>query len=184
MWGCNQSKIAGNQEGRPHLGAHEWAVVVPLVAALVAGACIASGGDAIDDMVEVLGDESVPRTVAIKVVGAVAKPGIYHVEAGTSIGQLLEQVEPTAEANLRRLNQEAPLTRSRTLKIKAQEMIAIVVDGAAVTTGIVQVPKGTRLADWAAQADLDADADRTALTSRRYLKNGERIVVPRKKSFL
>ncbi|NPV27181.1 MAG: hypothetical protein HPY81_06990 [Firmicutes bacterium] len=55
------------------------------------------------------GTEKVPARVTVHVVGAVEKPGVYQLPAGTRVFEAIEQARALPEANLEAINLAEPL---------------------------------------------------------------------------
>ncbi len=57
----------------------------------------------------------------IRVEGAIHFPGWYQVERGSTLGALMERVGPLPDADLSRLDLEAPITSARKVKVPARK---------------------------------------------------------------
>ncbi len=66
------------------------------------------------------GVEHYPKNplIEISVEGKVHKPGTYQVEKGTRVAQVILLSEPYEDANLKRLNLEAMITRRRKIVVR------------------------------------------------------------------
>lgn len=56
--------------------------------------------------------------IEVAVKGAVAKPGMYQVEKGTLVQDVIQMAEPFETANLKRIKLDSKITRRRTIHIR------------------------------------------------------------------
>ena len=96
-----------------------------------------------------------------------AKPGLYEVEAGTRLEEVLSQARPKRFADLSPHDPESRILASCQIQIKPLTELIIQVEG----VGEVRVPPGTRICDLKKILSLHS----AALKSRRLLKQGEKI---------
>ncbi len=114
-----------------------------------------------------------PHTnIEVTINGAVSAAGDYELPTGTILSDLLEQAQPTRDADLSRLRTQRKLKNGEEITIPTQKKLTIYLNGEPV-----QIPKGTRLCDLRLWIDLDPKiADQ--LKAKRLLKDGEQINYP------
>lgn len=120
------------------------------------------------------------ENILIAVSGAVKKPGEYRVAAGTPLAAVLRKARPLSQANLMGLDLGSPMESSRDVFIPELSEITVFVSGAVLAPVALTLPVASRVSDLKSKVALSADADKSYFRRRRRLKNGEKIVVPKK----
>lgn len=121
--------------------------------------------------------------IEIEIAGAVARPGIYQVFPGTLVSQALKKARPKALANLKKW--DAALRISEPQKFVVEELveISVLIVGAVEERLDLKVAPQTRVCDLKTKvrfADADPEFVNSFFKQRRRLKEGEKIVVPKK----
>ena len=119
--------------------------------------------------------------IAIRVEGAVKKPGIYSVAEGTSVEEVLGRAKCHRDAILEAILLDTPLTEEQTIFIPDREYLAITATGCVKEEGVFHVPLGTRVSDLKKILPLLPDADRSLFRSRRYVRHLDHFSVERRK---
>lgn len=122
----------------------------------------------------------VSQDIHISIQGAIAKPGDYTLKQGSTLGQLLDLVEPLPEADLSRQKRNKKLREGQHIYVPPKTMITIHLEGAVEQPGVVQVTKGTRMNELISKVALLPEADPKPLQKKRRLKDQEVIVIPKK----
>ncbi|MEX1012767.1 MAG: SLBB domain-containing protein [Waddliaceae bacterium] len=118
-----------------------------------------------------IGEETqiINNEVEVQVFGEVANPGSYWVQKGTPLKDVIIKAEPTADANLKKLDQEALLVRKRVITIPKTKTITVFLNDA-MERQTLKVSEGTR------RGDL---TDIKLKYPNRKLKDGEEFHVNR-----
>ena len=118
--------------------------------------------------------------ILVAVSGAVKKPGEYHVPAGTPLEAVLRRAKPLPHANLKGLSLKEPIDAPRDLFVEELTEITVFVSGAVQEPMKLTLPARSRVSDLKSKVVLSPDADKSYFRRRRWLKNGEKIEVPKK----
>lgn len=123
-----------------------------------------------------------PKTAMVSIQGAVAKPGIYQIELGSSLIESARKAKPSRFADLQNLALEKAVDGTLVLNIQKLAEIEITISGSVLNPGPIKLPAGSRLCDLKSKIQTSDQADRTFLKSRRLLKNGEKVEIPQAES--
>lgn len=164
------------------LASSEWFLAASLLAIMASLAAIAkiNSGKAFSQ-IEIY-EAAQPKTVVVSVQGAVAKPGNYQIELGSSLIETARKAKPSRFANLQNLALEKSPDGTLTLNIKELSEIEITITGSVQNPGSVRLPAGSRLCDLKSKIQCCDQADRAFLKSRRLLRDGEKVEIPQAES--
>ncbi len=115
--------------------------------------------------------------IQVRVEGAVEYPGVYIVERGALVQDVLIKAQPTNQADLKRLSQNKKVRDGQTLKIPSKEYISIQLKGAVEKPGVIVVAKGTLMHELPTLVKFSPGANLNKLQQKRKLKEGEVIQV-------
>lgn len=152
----------------------EWFLTFSLLTLLISLFAIAKIQSGIADY-----DESDPiPMVKIEIRGAVAKPGDYLIERGTPFKLAIQKAKPSSFANFRDYDLNQPIMESKIIDLKELPEIRVIVKGAIEQITQLHLPPRTRVCQIKRLLPLHPKADLAQFKSRRYLKDGETIVIP------
>lgn len=100
---------------------------------------------------------------------------------GTKIGDLLPEVSPLPQADLKRLPLARELQEGQRIEFRLTQKIKVYASGAGVREGWVVLDEGATGADFLAKVALSEGALTTKIRRRKRLKDGERIEIPLRK---
>lgn len=121
------------------------------------------------------------QEINVMIQGAVEYPGNYTFPKGATVGDLLEKSKPKPQANLSKVILLKKLRDGQIIRIPALTMLTVKIKGAVTSPGELMIPKGTRLMDLLEIVKFDPEADINALESKRKLKEGEIVYIPKQK---
>ena len=157
----------------------EWLLVVSLIFIMTAlvviakvNACRASSSLDVKDLQQ--------ETILVTIEGAVAKPGVYPVIAGTPVGEVLRKARPKPLANLQILPLAQLVEEPLFLQVEECKEVTVSVSGAVERPMEITVAAGSRICDLKTKVNLTAEANKSFFRRRRLLKNGDKIEVPKK----
>jgi hypothetical protein len=162
------------------LGPSEWPLVLSLlfiIAALIVVAKINAYRASAAIAERALDREE----IVVKVTGAVIKPGEYRIEPGTELGVVLRKARPKINANLQGILMGEQIVEPREIYVEELSEIAVWVQGEVVEPVKIVMPADARISDLRSKISLTEEAEKTFFKSRKRLKNGEIIEVPKKK---
>lgn len=122
----------------------------------------------------------ISEDIFVTLSGAVKKPGVYRVSAGTTLGVVLRRAQPSFYADLGSLPLEDILLKSAHFNVKELQEICVKIKGAVLQPVLLTLPIGSKISDLKSKIVLTSEADRVFLKSRKKLRNGDEIVVPKK----
>ncbi len=160
------------------LPAHEWLIIVLIIAILLILSAIAYLGEERFLPSTGVSHDLVSQEIEVIIAGAVTKPGTYVLRKDALLKDLLELCKPLPEADLRRLNLEGKLRHGQKVRIITKPLITIFVGGAVEKPGALQVLKGTKLEDLLKHIQFTPEADLKKMQRKRRLKDQEVIHVP------
>jgi protein involved in polysaccharide export with SLBB domain len=118
--------------------------------------------------------------ILVTIDGAVKKPGQYTVYAGSTVGQLVRKAKPTGDANLQALPLKEILDGPRHIVVEELKEIRVFVEGAIAEPVEVVLPPKSRISDLKSKVNFTDETEKTFFRRRKLLKNGDKIVVPKK----
>jgi DNA uptake protein ComE-like DNA-binding protein len=118
--------------------------------------------------------------ILVTVTGAVAKPGDYKVPAGTLVESVLRKARPKLHANLKDISLKLPIEAPTHLVVEELSEITVFVQGAVEKPLKLTLPAKSRVSDLRSKVVLSAEGDKSYFRRRRWLKDGEKIEVPKK----
>ena len=124
---------------------------------------------------------ALPLLCAVKIEGAVKKPGLYPVPEGTELKAVLRKASPTRFADLRNIDLTARIEGPLEIFLEELKEITVRVEGAVLTPVELKLPIQAKVSDLRSQISLALDADASFFKSRRMLKEGEILTVPKKR---
>jgi hypothetical protein len=157
----------------------EWLLVVSLIFIMAALVVIAKV-NAHRASSLIVSEDLKQETVLVTIEGAVAKPGVYPVLAGSLVGEALRKARPKPLANLQILPLGQLVEGPLHIKVEELSEVTVYVVGAVVEPVEMVLPAGSRICDLKAKVNLTAEANKSFFRRRKLLKNGEKIVVPKK----
>ncbi len=119
--------------------------------------------------------------VHVTIEGFVDRPGVYDLPKGMPVGEALRKARPKRFADLRNIDLKRPITSS-VLKIEPLCSLQIHVMGEVTAPGTIEVEPGTRICQLKQKIALTPDADLTFFKKRKFVDDGDVIVVPCKKN--
>jgi hypothetical protein len=117
----------------------------------------------------------------VTIDGAVKKPGIYQVLPGTPLKKIVKKSCPTRSADLKKIDLEALVEGPLEVHVGAITEIGVRIEGAVSAPLTLTLPVGTKVHDLRSKISLNPEADPTIFKSRRMLKDGEILTVPKKR---
>ena len=157
----------------------EWLLIstfLILLASLAVYARLAKGKMGQPVSVEIA---QVEESVSIAISGAVAKPGVYAAKVGSPLRVVVNKSRPLKFADLKSLDLERRIEDSFELIINELSEISVRVQGAVAEPVELRVPAGSRVSDLKSKVILLEDADPKILKSRRVLRDGEVVEIPK-----
>ncbi|MDE3045621.1 MAG: SLBB domain-containing protein, partial [Verrucomicrobiota bacterium] len=88
-----------------------------------------------------------PPLIEVSVEGQVTYPGVYSIEKGTPLEEVLRKVKPKRLANLKEIQPGARVLEPLHLVIGELTELAVRLEGAVQEPGEVRVPIGSRISD-------------------------------------
>jgi hypothetical protein len=157
----------------------EWALVASLLVflsslLLVAKINSSRAAAAID------AGEFVQEEILVTIDGAVKKPGAYAVWSGATLEQVLRKAKPTAEADLRTLPLKEILNGPKHIVVEPLKEITVFVTGAIAEPAEISLPPRSRICDLKNKVIFTPETEKTFFRRRKLLRNGDKIVVPKK----
>lgn len=160
------------------LDTSDWSLVISLFL-IICSIVIVAKIKAIRATALVLDAELKPKSVVVRVEGAVKKPGEFHVAPGTLVQDVIKKAKPRRFADIQKLPLLAPIDGSMTICLEKMREISVRVCGEAEEVQL-RLPWGSRLSDLRSKLSLTKEADISFFKGRRLLKEGEVIEVPKK----
>lgn len=166
-----------------HLAPAEWLAVIAIMGFLIMLTALSMlGSGDLEDLDLGAPHHLKPQFFEVLIQGAVTKPGSYQVPVEARIKEIVALAEPSPEADLKGIKATSKVRNGQVINVPAKEMIEIKVSGAVKGKAqTVKIPRGTRLNELEAYVAFDGKADIAKLDRKRYLRNGEEVVVPYKK---
>lgn len=122
-----------------------------------------------------------PQTVEVEILGAVAHGGLYSLDRGATLADLLALSIPLEGADLRGFDLEHPLRNRQRIEIRRGETIEVELFGEGVRPELVRLPDGATVGDLLKLAELEPDAALWRLRKRQLLHDGDRIEIRKKR---
>lgn len=167
------------EENISSLKVHEW-LAITIVTGIIGGlACLTSfntRGEAGKSDSAWVASQTSGFDVVIK--GAVAYPGVYHLQSEMKMRDLLDIAGISSNADLRRFSLESMIKRGRIINVPSRAMINVHLKGAVNNDQILTLPKNSKLEDLIGMGEFAKDADLAFLKKKRKLKADEVIIVP------
>lgn len=157
------------------LAVHEWAALFVAIGVLLL-LCFLSFLN--EEFPEYPYDENM---VEVEILGSVRYPGEYKFPKNTRMSDLLFLAEPTAAADLKKINSKALLRHGQIIRIKEGAKITVYLEGA-VKKRVLELPKGTKVNELLKRDILAENGDPKILNKKRCLKDKEIICVEEKKT--
>ena len=123
--------------------------------------------------------ESQPEFL-VEINGAVKKPGEYLVSEGTTLGAVLRRAGLSPFADLHLFSLDKILFERVQITVPFLSEVRVHLSGAVENCSEQSFPIGTRICDIKSKIALKEEADLTFFKSRKKLKNGDEIEVPKK----
>lgn len=120
---------------------------------------------------------TLPSFTEVRVEGAVKQPGKVRVNAGSTLRDVMAQVEITSEADLKRLKLDTKVRHGQIIKVPAHKMIEVTITGAVENPGQYRLPSGTTVAELTKFVTFSPDANLPKIRKKR-LKHGDAIEIP------
>jgi len=121
------------------------------------------------------------QTFSVTIKGEVANPGTFTAKEGRRLGDIVKKSRPKRFADIRALNLDSPIESSMEIEIALLKEIIVHIEGAVELPINLTLPAGARISDLKSKIHLREDADFKFLQRRRLLKDGETIVIPKKR---
>ncbi len=171
--------MTNQQTSSPYLPLHEWCVIILFCVILLILAGFALGNQ--KRLPPSLPSEPVLTTLQVKIMGQVAKPGVYRLPLKATVKELLEQAQPLSSADLSQVKERRQLRDGQTIHIPERHWITIEITGAVQQPGPLTVLSGTRYCELADQLEVLPEAELKFLRKKKsFLKEGAVIEVPLK----
>jgi hypothetical protein len=117
--------------------------------------------------------------VELHISGHVRKPGLYSVELGTPMLEVIVKAQPKAYADLSVFFNEVAADEARECVVAPLAELHVHVSGACAEVDL-HLPVGSRVSDLKAKLSLAPEADLSFFKKTRLLKNEENIKIPLK----
>lgn len=164
---------------KKNLTSSEWFLAASLLAIMASLVAIAKINSSKAIAHVQIAEAEKTELIPVSVYGAVAKPGAFLIEKGTPLAEAVHKAKPTRFADLKNVPLDQIIDNSLTVHIEELAEIEIHISGAIAIPGFLRLPTGTRVCDLKSKIEFAEGADRSVLKSRRILKEGERIEIPR-----
>jgi hypothetical protein len=122
-----------------------------------------------------------PARIFIHIEGAVKYPGTYETKKGCLIKEIIEKAELLPEADCIGIDLNGRVTETLSLYVPDRGWIEVTVLGAVKEEKTLQIRSKSRICDLLSKIEMTSDADRRFLRRKRVLKDGEEVIIPRKK---
>lgn len=119
----------------------------------------------------------IPKQIKVSIQGAVIKSGVYTIEKGKTIQDLLDLAGLIPDSDTSQLKLASQLRNGQHVYVPSISFITIYLKGAVEQVGEVKVPKGVRLKELVNYVRLLPEADLNQLNKKRKLKDRETIVI-------
>ncbi len=116
----------------------------------------------------------------VTIEGAVKKAGVYTVPLGTTVKEVLQKAQPISDADLSGLSLDEVIEAPLYIDIKELKEIRVKVFGAVKEAVELLLPPRSRISDLKSKIILTDEAEKSFFRSRKLLKNGDEIEVPKK----
>jgi hypothetical protein len=156
----------------------DWTLVF-LLSALVVLVVLGAKIKAFQASSTVCDQDLVEEFVVVTIEGAVKRPGSFRVAVGTCLKEVVKKAKPLPFADLKSKALLGAVCESVVLKIEELQEVLVTVCGEAENTTIA-MPVGSCVKDLSSKLSLTKDADLSFFKSRRKLKDGEVIEIPKK----
>jgi hypothetical protein len=167
------------QENVSFLKVYEWMAVAVIIGIITGLACLTSFyGKGESGRPNLSRLEKLGFDVIIK--GAVAQPGVYHIQSEMKMSDLLVLAEVLEKADLRRFKLDGIVKKTRIINVPERALITVHLQGACKNTTSIELLKGSKVEDLLELVDFSDEADLTVLKKKRQLKNDEVIYIPLK----
>ena len=124
--------------------------------------------------------EFVQEEILVTIDGAVKKPGQYTVLSGTTIEQALRKAKPTLDANLKVLPLKEIIDGPKHITVGELKEIRVFVAGEVAEPAEIVLPVRSRISDLKSKVIFTEETEKGFFRRRKLLKNGDKIVVPKK----
>ncbi len=166
-------------ETRGSLSRSEWtllAIFLVVMASLVfiSKVSIRRASDAIGKV------SHTPEEILITIDGAVKNPGEYRVPFGSALGPILRKAKPSFYADLGALPLKKALLEPAHFSVSELKEVCVKVTGEVLEPVQLTLPIGSRVSDLKSKIGFTPEADKRFFRSRKKLRNGDEIVVPKK----
>lgn len=123
------------------------------------------------------------KQLQVTINGEVSNPGSYELDINTTLKDLLALAHPLPSADLSTVNNRRKLYDGQAVHVHPKVPIQITIYGAVRHPGPFQTMSGTRVNELINQIAFLPEADIQSIrTKRRFLKDGDVLVIPSKKS--
>lgn len=163
---------------KPTLPIHEW-LAVCLVSLIMLTISVVSHISWKSKTVESTFDLK-EEQVEVFVEGAVPAPQSYIVKKGTRLRDIIAMADLSPEAHPSKLKLDAKVRDGQVVKVPTRPMITIFIEGAVLSTGPLQVPKGTTYADLLDKLTFKPGANLKPLQKKAKLKDGACVTIPQR----
>lgn len=119
--------------------------------------------------------------INVKVEGAVDYPGVYCIDKGSCVEDVLLQAKPSTNADVNKISKTKKVRDGQIIKIPAKEYITIYLEGAVEHPGALILPKGATMAELISLVEVKKNADLSQLKRDKRLKEGDIIKIPQAK---
>ena len=114
---------------------------------------------------------------SVEITGAVKFPGIYKVYPGTLVKTVLKKAKLTIFADLKEIDCDQPVEKSKKLFVPRVEQVKVFLKGA-VKEKVVFLKPGSSICSILKQITPKLEADLSVLNSLEKVKEGQIITVP------
>lgn len=121
------------------------------------------------------------QKINVRIEGAVEAPGIYNVERGANIQEVLAQAKPASNADTKKMALTKKVRDGQTINVPAKEYITIYLEGAVEHPGAIVVPKGMLMEELIGFAPFTEGADLGKIKQKKRLKEGQIIKIQTEK---
>jgi DNA uptake protein ComE-like DNA-binding protein len=161
------------------LQSSEWALVLSLIAIMASLVVISKVNTSRAGSMLAI-KEFEKEAVLVTVTGAVSKPGSYLVPAGSTLAVALKKARPTMWADLKSLSVSQIVEAPLNIEVGELKEVIVRVEGAVIEPVQITMPVKSRVSDLLSKISLSPEADKRFFKSKRMLKNGVVIDVPKK----
>lgn len=163
---------------KPSLLVHEWVAVALIIGFILMLTIISRPSPYSDLQVSRTAQPIISNQLTVTIDGAVAHPGKYTLNKGSTLQDLFAEAIPLPTADLKVFKTSRKLREGQNIYVPREELVTVYLQGAVKQPGAHQFPKSTRWIDLKDKDLFATNADLKSLEKKRKLKAEEVISIP------